>query len=684
METTEIKGYPIVTDYLERSKDPLAKKIIETIFQCGQEKNLFQHLDSIPDAAEKLTQLIETLKPVEQFYNVLGGLKAYHRTFEWLLNEKQEQREGSNFLLPHSIDISIMTPEVHHAIRHAIEHQEMVAEFYPIGGAGDRLNLMDDATNEPLPVAMLPFRSYTLLEGLLRDLQAKEYLCFKLRGLQIITPVAMMTSTEKKNHELIVETLQKKQWFHRGESSFKLFVQPLVPVISEDGVWAQKAPLSLCMKPGGHGVIWKMAHDAGVFEWLDKQNITKALVRQINNPISGTDYGLLAFMGWGIDHKKLFGFASCERLVNAAEGMNVLVEKYWEAASQYEYSLTNIEYTNFNQEGIPDVPRSAGSPFSAYPCNTNILFVDLPTINTLCLEYPLPGILINLKSTFPILEADGSITMKKGGRIESTMQNIADYLTITRTTPLEDPEELSAFMTCNKRIKTISVTKHQYIEGEKINDTPEGALRDYLMNCRELLSAHCQFTLPELESLEDYLKTGPSFYFDYHPGLGPLYSIIGRKLQVGRLSFGAEFILDIAEAEIENLNVDGSLMIRSQLPCGHITESNVVQYSHLGGKCTLKNVTICNKGIDRAKTDNYWKGAPTRLELCQIHIEGNGEFHAENVTIEGTKSFFVPAGHRLVVTAESSKIDVIEKPTWHWEYRFGSDDQIELTKKSGR
>ena len=53
-----------------------------------------------------------------------------------------------------------------------------------------------------------------------------------------------------------------------------------------------------------------------------------------------------------------FGFASCERKVGAAEGVNVLVEKNTKAG--WEYSVTCIEYTEFSKLGIPDVPVSPG------------------------------------------------------------------------------------------------------------------------------------------------------------------------------------------------------------------------------------------------------------------------------------------------------------------------------------
>ena len=67
-----------------------------------------------------------------------------------------------------------------------------------MGGAGDRLRLLDEKTGKPLPAAMLKFCGRTLLEGLLRDLQAREYSFYKLTGKRVITPVALMTSHEKE------------------------------------------------------------------------------------------------------------------------------------------------------------------------------------------------------------------------------------------------------------------------------------------------------------------------------------------------------------------------------------------------------------------------------------------------------------------------------------------------------
>lgn len=46
-----------------------------------------------------------------------------------------------------------------------------LGEIYPLGGAADRLGLVDPETGECLPAAMLAHCGRTLLEGLIRDLQ---------------------------------------------------------------------------------------------------------------------------------------------------------------------------------------------------------------------------------------------------------------------------------------------------------------------------------------------------------------------------------------------------------------------------------------------------------------------------------------------------------------------------------
>ena len=133
-----------------------------------------------------------------------------------------------------------------------------------------------------------------------------------------------MTSKVNHNHDYIQEICLKNRWFGRPRGSFKFFTQPSIPVFTRQGEWCLQKPMKLLLRPGGHGVIWKLAEDKGIFDWLHSLGCKKALIRQINNPMAAVDYGLSAFLGIGHEGNKAFGFASCERRVNAHEGMNVL------------------------------------------------------------------------------------------------------------------------------------------------------------------------------------------------------------------------------------------------------------------------------------------------------------------------------------------------------------------------
>ena len=155
---------------------------------------------------------------------------------------------------------------------------------------------------------------FILTLHLLYNCKAREFLYFKLYGKQCITPVAIMTSSAKNNHEHITSLCERLGWFGRGQSSFQLFeqvwswnyevafhclfysiniyhgslviwllnCQPLVPAVSaEDGQWLVRKPFVPVCKPGGHGVIWKLANDKGIFQWFYGHGRKGATVRQV-------------------------------------------------------------------------------------------------------------------------------------------------------------------------------------------------------------------------------------------------------------------------------------------------------------------------------------------------------------------------------------------------------------------
>ncbi len=662
---------------------------LKSILALGQGLLVFQKLEEYDPSSEEFLSFLETLILIENFYDVIGGIVGYHCTVLKAIL-KQETENGSlpisvQYLKPQGLDLRQDSSEVRKAVRWGIENFPKIAEIFPVGGAGDRLDLHDEKTGEALPAAALLFCKRTLLEGLFRDLQGHEYLHYKLCNQKIMTPVAMMTSHEKNNHHHILNICEQNQWFGRPKESFRFFVQPLVPMITKEGNWAIQAPLKLVLKPGGHGVIWKLAEDNHIFSWLESEQRAKAIVRQINNPVASVDYGILALVGLGCQHDKAFGFASCYRLLNTAEGMNVLVER--KRDHSFDYCISNIEYTDFNHKGIKDLPVEPGSKYSQFPANTNILFVDLEEVRRAIKQSPLPGMLINMKTEVTTLDSKGNTQVVLAARLESTMQNIADSIVDTFDHRLNEGEqqELKTFLTYNDRRKTISVTKKSHALGKTILETPVGCFFEYLENQYDLLSNCCGMQIPSLGSEEDYLSNGPSFLAFFHPALGPLYSIIAQKIQNGILSYGSELFLEIAEVEIRNLNLEGSLLILADDVVGKRDAEGVIHYGIESGKCILKNVTVKNAGIDRTAQNEYWKYRIERKESLTIVLRGNAEFVAEDIHFFGDYYIEVPDGSRIIARQNKEKvffdIEKIQDPSWHWHYAFDNEDHIVLEKR---
>lgn len=632
-----------------------------------------------------LLKLVNTLSKLEKFYNCIGGIIGYQVSVLELIKASALQRsvpplqratnghctaDEKCFYVPVGPDLSEDLAYAAKAAAWGLQGLPQMGEIYPLGGAGDRLGLVDDVTGECLPVAMLPYNGRTLLEGLIRDLQAREYLHFRVFGEQQLTPVAIMTSAAKRNHGRVLELCEKLGWFGRGRENFKIFEQPLVPTVAAaNGRWLTREPLTAVLKPGGHGVIWKLAKDSGVFEWFRQKGRSAAIVRQISNPVAGTDVTLLALSGIGLSQNKKFGFASCKRNVGTAEGVNVMVEKRsWDGG--WDYGVTCIEYTEFNKLGIPDVPVSPGSMEAQYPANTNVLFVDLAAVEKLAScqsRESLPGMILNLKKPAVFEDYLGKQHSVIAGRLECTMQNIADFLTNTsscRRSP-NSPGDLDTFVTYNQRRKVTSSAKRRRKQNEhSLHQTPDGSFLDVTRNAYDLLRS-CGVSMPVMESNHCYVDTAPPFAVFFHPALGPLWNVIRQKIRGGSVAGGSELQLEIAELLWEDVELSGSLIVHAKNVMGtsvntRVGGEQIVRYGHGCGRCRLERVKVANEGVDWDCAENiFWQRKMKRLEALEIILEGDSEFEAVDTLFEGSHTFRVPDGYRMRVVGSDEGMAVL-------------------------
>lgn len=618
--------------------------VLRSLFALGQGE-IFAGFETVSD--EQLQELFCSLAQVESFYASIGGVLGYHARF--LKECDKENTETTNTIFHKPSGLPLCEKEALLGIK-ALPSLGML---FPIGGLGDRLDLRDDRDN-PLPVALLPFAGASLLEGLVRDCEAFELLFEKLFAERIIVPMAMMTSLSKQNHQKIFDLLDEKKWFGRPSESFRLFSQPLVPVIDEKGNWVVDSPCCISLKPSGHGAIWTVAEKSGVFDWFESLGKNSLLIRQINNPLASTDHHLMSFLGRGVTEKKAFGFASCERLVHAAEGVLVVRED-----PDGTKRLVNIEYTDFTRYGIADRPR-VGSPYSLYPANTNILFADLPRLRPQIQKNPLPGLMVNLKSKKRCVGENGEVSEVASGRLECMMQAVSELF------GAKSEEKLETYLTTTPREKTISVTKKKWLPGGSLLETPQGAYYD-LLHLHTHLLQECGMQLSSFSSREEFASQGPSHLFLFEKALGPFYSIIKEKIRGGQMKRGSAWLLELAEVYFENLHLEGSFCLTGDQR----------------GHCHFENVKVVNRGVSREAHQDFWKGKVDHIESLHIHFEGIGECIALDVEFYGDQRWVVPEGRRLwLLPGGKTFIEPLDRPHFSWSYQMSEEGSVVLKRCS--
>ena len=270
---------------------------------------------------------------------------------------------------------------------------------------------------------------------------------------------------------------------------------------------------------------------------------------------------------------------------------------------------------------------------------------------------PLPGIVFNAKTKVPYLTEHG-LKETLGGRLESTMQNIADRITAQSPKEEVSGKELKTFLLYGERGKTISVTKKEMKKGESLSETPQGAWLDKQKAAYDLFENECRFKLPPF----------PDAVITYSPSLGPLYSVIRQKVKNGALKKGSELAIEGEMIAIDGLDLDGSLKIMAP-----------------EGRVYLKNILVTNKGLNFRKKTSFWEGTSV-LESLVIECEEHAEFWAENVTFNKPLHLIVPKGHRMIAKEVKGKLEFItkklSKPSWEWEIGYNQRAIPSLTFKA--
>ncbi|MCL6756315.1 MAG: hypothetical protein M3A24_04085, partial [Candidatus Rhabdochlamydia oedothoracis] len=140
------KPLPKTIDLSLSVKDQLILKSILVINQG----HLFYPFDK-----NQIKNLLKDLYPIESFYQSIGGIVGYHATMLSLFANHTLSHEHKGYEQPECIDIAQEDSSTCKYILQGLYALPYLAEIYPVGGAADRLQLMDPVTHASLPAANL-------------------------------------------------------------------------------------------------------------------------------------------------------------------------------------------------------------------------------------------------------------------------------------------------------------------------------------------------------------------------------------------------------------------------------------------------------------------------------------------------------------------------------------------------
>jgi hypothetical protein len=171
----------------------------------------------------------------------------------------------------------------------------------------------------------------------------------------------------------------------------------------------------------------------------------------------------------------------------------------------------------------------------------------------------------------------------------------------------------------------------------------------------------------------------------------------------GALAAGSELELELAEADVEGLVLEGSLLVTATQPLGperpDAAGEAVVRYCGARApRLRLRDVRVRNAGVDWDAADNvYWAARVARRQAAVVTLRGDAELDAQGVDLHGDVAFDVPPGHRLTLrparaggprgeytaTMQPLAVDAATGapvPSWAWRYQLGDDGAVRLTR----
>jgi len=481
--------------------------------------------------------------------NYPGGIKRYiQKARELLIKSKHGVSSFSDMMVeaPEGHNLVPGTQEMLAAEKDGYAHMHTCAFVLVAGGLGERLGY--SGIKVALPAEITTGRSF--LHYYIENILALESTCDMAPGQHL--PLIIMTSED--THQKTLDLLTRNNYFNAEPSQIILVMQEQVPALRDaSGNLATNPddPFHIMTKPHGHGDVHTLLYSKGLAQKLVEQGYKWIYFFQDTNSLSFKT--LPATLGLSTRHDYDVNTMSVPRKSGDACGALLKFRR-----PDGSVLINNVEYNEvqglLQSLGLPDHDEATGQ--SPYPGNTNQILFKLSTYLS-CLGESKGAVpeFINPKYSDETKTAFAAPT-----RLECMMQDLPKLMT--------DPN-VRVGHTMTERWISYSPVKSNLKQGAVLSSsglppmTASTGETDLYQANRALLrlSGMTVHDAPTHTFNGIAISPGPRVIFSpsFAVGIGDVI----HKVKHGSMSARSTLIVSGPDVCIENLDLDGTLIVRA-------------------------------------------------------------------------------------------------------------------------
>lgn len=405
---------------------------------------------------------------------------------------------------------------------------------------------------------------------------------------EVQIPLVIMTSGD--TDPLTRQLLEENDNFGMAEGQIQIVMQDKVPALKNGNAGlSMKGQWEVETKPHGHGDVHHLLLKHGHVDQWEANGVKHVIFLQDTNALVVN--GILATLGVSISRGFQMNSICIPRLAGEAAGAITKLEHKTDPSKSL---VINVEYNQLDPllrtqgDQLGDVADPV-TGFSPYPGNANNLVMELSSYAT-TLRGEDQGVVVEFVN--PKYKDETRTEFKKPTRLECMMQDFPKLLQKELPSQNVGFTELERWFSFSPAKNDLESGAESVRNGNTAPGTMSSAESDmYVLNQRKLQQAGVQIIAKEDESSTSTIIAAgipvtvgprviltPRFAMTQEEMSSKICNANGNKITITERS---SLILDGEQLEIQNLNLDGALVIR---------------VTHPDAKVTVDGLSVSNQG----------------------------------------------------------------------------------------